>query len=67
MAYGYPVIERWRVDLNFLYQHGCWISSDREKENSSVFYISMAVEYLVVERWIVDLFFSIYVWLLDIQ
>jgi len=67
MAVGYPVIERWRVDRNFLYQQGCWISSNREKENSSVLYISMAVEYPVVERCIVDLFFSISVWLMDIQ
>jgi len=33
MAVRYPVIERWRVDRCSLYQYGCWISSDREKES----------------------------------
>ena len=41
LAVGYSVIERWRVVRFFLYMYGCWISSDREMESSSVFSISV--------------------------
>ena len=57
MAVGYPVIERWRVDLFFYIGMAVEFSVIERWRVDRFFYMSMAVEYPVIERWRVDRFF----------